>query len=204
MAFRVVRLRREARRNAKLEEIFQERDKAGNGTLDMEMVHDIFRIYEVDLDEAASSKYADAEGLVTKAEFVRLGQDYKLLDFTGGGIGKPPSTPRKKSKKTGEDDLEKVPPLLTPLLCCCPGHAAVSPTVDCRDNKVETAFRMFDVDQDGFLSWEEFQQMGKNTAMSQEQALRIFQGCDQTGRGKVSLEEFQEFANRKPPPQASA
>merc|ERR1719499_2718617 len=69
----------------------------GNGTLDMEMVHDIFRIYEVDLDEAASSKYADAEGLVTKAEFVRLGQDYKLLDFTGGGIGKPPSTPRKKS-----------------------------------------------------------------------------------------------------------
>ena len=23
-----------------------------------------------------------------------LGQDYKLLDFTGGGIGKPPSTPR--------------------------------------------------------------------------------------------------------------
>ena len=29
---------------------------------------------QVDLDEAASSKYADAEGLVTKAEFVRLGK----------------------------------------------------------------------------------------------------------------------------------
>ena len=25
--------------------------------------------------------------------------------------------------------------------------------------KVETAFRMFDTDQDGFLSWEEFQQV---------------------------------------------
>ena len=28
---------------------------------------------QVDLDESASSKYADAEGLITKAEFVRLG-----------------------------------------------------------------------------------------------------------------------------------
>ena len=27
------------------------------------------------------------------------GQDYKLLDFTGGGIGKPPSTPRWTRKK---------------------------------------------------------------------------------------------------------
>ena len=26
-------------------------------------------------------------------------------------------------------------------------------------SKVETAFRMFDTDQDGFLSWEEFQQV---------------------------------------------
>ena len=29
--------------------ILQERDKGGNGTLDMEMVHDIFRIYEVSI-----------------------------------------------------------------------------------------------------------------------------------------------------------
>ena len=28
-------------------------------------------------------------------------------------------------------------------------------------SKVETAFRMFDTDQDGFLSWEEFQQVRK-------------------------------------------
>ena len=72
--------------------------------------------------------------------------------------------------------------------------------------------------------------MGKNTTMSQEQAMRIFQSCDQvmkecstprsasatakapahspppdptftptqTGRGKVSLDEFCDFANRKP------
>ena len=40
---------------------------------------------QVDLDEAASSKYADAEGLVTKAEFVRLGKkdltnSFNLID----------------------------------------------------------------------------------------------------------------------------
>ena len=40
---------------------------------------------QVDLDEAASSKYADAEGLVTKAEFVRLGKNdltnyFNLID----------------------------------------------------------------------------------------------------------------------------
>ena len=29
------------------EKIAQERDKGGSGTLDMELVHDIFRIYEV-------------------------------------------------------------------------------------------------------------------------------------------------------------
>ena len=30
MAFRILRMRKEARRNAKLDEIFQERDKEGN------------------------------------------------------------------------------------------------------------------------------------------------------------------------------
>ena len=36
---------------------------------------------QVDLDEAASSKYADAEGLVTKAEFVRLGKNDLTISF---------------------------------------------------------------------------------------------------------------------------
>ena len=42
-------------------------------------------------------------GILTKTFYTEMkiyidktlsGQDYKLLDFTGGGIGKPPSTPR--------------------------------------------------------------------------------------------------------------
>ena len=47
MAFRVVRLRREARRAAKLEEIFSEKDRAGAGAIPAEAVMEIFRVYEV-------------------------------------------------------------------------------------------------------------------------------------------------------------
>ena len=64
MAFRVVRQRREARKNAKIEEIFQvdrtkksmiencvvfvqERDKNQTGKITREQLVDIYRIYEV-------------------------------------------------------------------------------------------------------------------------------------------------------------
>ena len=45
---------------------------------------------------------ADAGGMVTKMDFVRLGQDLKLMDF-GGAMGekKKPQTPRKERR--GED-----------------------------------------------------------------------------------------------------
>jgi Ca2+-binding EF-hand superfamily protein len=44
-------------------------------------------------------------------------------------------------------------------------------------DRVETAFRKFDVDGDGFIDWEEFKQVAKN--MNTEQARRIFDSCDQ-------------------------
>ena len=47
MAFRILRLRKEARRNAKLDEIFQERDKEGTGLISYEQLEDIYRIYQV-------------------------------------------------------------------------------------------------------------------------------------------------------------
>ena len=64
MAFRVIKQRREARRNAKLEEIFlvsflslmnivlsltQERDKLQNETISRDDMMDVFRIYGVTL-----------------------------------------------------------------------------------------------------------------------------------------------------------
>ena len=61
-------------------------------------------------------------------------------------------------------------------LCCCP-HPRLQGEEKARD-RVLVAFTTWDTDGDGFLSWEEFQRIGTNTAMSQEQALRIFQHCD--------------------------
>ena len=47
MAFRVIKQRREARRNAKLEEIFLERDKLQNETISSQDMQDVFRMYGV-------------------------------------------------------------------------------------------------------------------------------------------------------------
>ena len=47
MAFRILRLRKEARRNVKLDEIFQERDKERTGLISYEQLEDIYRIYQV-------------------------------------------------------------------------------------------------------------------------------------------------------------
>ena len=56
------------------------------------------------------------------------------------------------------------------------------------------AFTTWDTDGDGFLSWEEFQRIGANTAMSQEQALRIFQHCDKVEcRIEVSKKVCESF-----------
>ena len=76
MAFRVVRQRREARKNAKIEEIFQvekkrkiisaivilmlqERDKNQTGKITLEQLTDIYRIYEVH-DNQLSKEYNDS------------------------------------------------------------------------------------------------------------------------------------------------
>ena len=47
-------------------------------------------------------------------------------------------------------------------------------------NQVEAAFRKFDVDQDGFIDWDEYKHVTKN--LNTEQARRIFDACDQFGK----------------------
>ena len=47
MAFRVIKQRREARRNAKLEEIFLERDRLQDETMSSQDMQDVFRMYGV-------------------------------------------------------------------------------------------------------------------------------------------------------------
>ena len=57
MAFRVIKQRREARRNAKLEEIFLERDKLQNETIGIQDMKDVFRIYGVKGDVITAQIY---------------------------------------------------------------------------------------------------------------------------------------------------
>ena len=44
-------------------------------------------------------------------------------------------------------------------------------------DRIEAAFRKFDIDNDGFIDWEEFKKVSKN--LNTEQARRIFDSCDQ-------------------------
>ena len=49
------------------------------------------------MDNSTVTKLGDTQDLVTKADFIKLGQDLKLLDF-GGAIGekRKPQTPKKE------------------------------------------------------------------------------------------------------------
>ena len=61
---------------------------------------------------------------------------------------------------------------------------------DVKRDRVLTAFTAWDLDGDGYLSWEEFQRISNNTVMSQEQAMRIFQHCDKVEEDMLSLIEI--------------
>ena len=52
-------------------------------------------IIQVNLEQSAVHKLTDERGLVTKTDFIKLGQDMKLLDF-GGAMGdkRKPQSPR--------------------------------------------------------------------------------------------------------------
>ena len=69
-------------------------------------------------------------------------------------------------------------------------------------DRVENAFKKFDLDQDGFLSWNEFKQVSERgesvgddpvqIGLDQEAAARIFRYCDQVRRSsnkKVAILE---------------
>ena len=52
-------------------------------------------------------------------------------------------------------------------------------------DRVESAFRKFDVDGDGFIDWKEFKKVTQN--MDSEQARRIFHSCDQVAKARKFL-----------------
>lgn len=218
MAFRIVRQRKEARRNVKLDEIFQERDKAQTGNITYDQLAEIYRIYEVDLDEGRAARITDENGLIAKADFVTLAKDTHLLDFEGVfGEATNLLSPKKSRRRPASQrrngagggsggQAEQSPGKTCPgslvyyLTCCCSEDETNGENKEGQGeqpmDKIETAFRKFDLDGDGFLSWHEFQLFGKD--LQPQQALRIFNSCNKAGDGMISLAEFREMVNRKP------
>jgi len=212
MAFRIIRQRKEARRLTKLEEIFEERDKTGSGAISAEQLEDIYRIYQAELDPGRAGRITDQAGQITREDFIQFAKETHLLATpTAMGDAMLLLSPR-KNKKSSSATSKKVATKqqvrlseesttensCSPMLACfCSDRRVEADELGQPDqfNKVEAAFRKFDVDKDGFLSWEEFQQLAKD--LDQEQALRIFHTCNQSGTGLISLEEFKAMVNRK-------
>ena len=79
---------------------FQERDKNLTGKITLEQLEDIFRIYQVELDDKIISKVTDECGDVSKEDFVKIALENKLLDF--GNVmsgGDPLNKAQKKNNK---------------------------------------------------------------------------------------------------------
>ena len=76
----------------------------------MEQLEDIFRIYQVDLDEKTIAKVTDERGEVSKEDFVRIALENKLLDFgnvMGGDHIK--NTQKKISKNSNYTTGQEIP-----------------------------------------------------------------------------------------------
>ena len=120
------------------------------------------------------SKILDDNGDIAREDFIKFSQDSKLLDFgnlmgEGGVRGltvmaatagvssvQAGGTKKARTSQQGSSSRPSAPSHSHSLLCCCftprePGGRTA--------DKVEIAFNKFDLDNDGFLSWEEFQQV---------------------------------------------
>lgn len=187
MAFRVMRQKREQRRNAKLNEIFDERDPNETGFITHDHIVDIFKLYQVNLDEDVVKKMADEHGNMSRENFLQLGTKTKLVDLAGREQDTPEHTPTKHphhSQKRHPHSSQST----GGFLCCCK-KSSVIPDED----RVELAFRRIDLNNDGFITWDEFvQNVGD---VDPVQAKRIFQTCDNDGDQKITLVEFRTMAN---------
>lgn len=160
----------------------------------------VLSVYQVNLDEAALSKVVTDEGLISKADFIKLGQDLKLLEF-GGPMGEKRklATPRKERKLEHEENVKNIVMnslddllvfhvsclswiifigfvvvasiqgrsnhqrlstffIATPLLRL-QSPADEDASRELKRDRVLTAFTTWDLDGDGYLSWDEFQRI---------------------------------------------
>jgi len=194
MAFRAIRNSRNTRWTQKLGEIFQDHDKDKSGTISVKQMQDIYKFYQVELN-SDDVKAISINGQIKKIDFIEYALETKLLDLTDTSNArktvntksvqqKRPSVARRKKIDNSKDDGG--------LLCCVKKRKR--PKI-IEFDRVESAFRRLDINNDGVLDWNEFKKVTKD--LDEEQALRIFKSCDQNGDHKITLEEFRTMANLK-------
>lgn len=193
-----MRNKRTTRWNNRLREIFEEWDTNQTGSISVDQMTEIYRIYKVELNTQDLEARFGPGDQVKRNDFVEFSLDNKLLDITGVDCGKArKSTGSTKDRSRSKSAARKQGKPGAGLLCCG-GRRGGSPQdrISSQDiDRVEAAFRKFDTDGDGFIDWHEFKQVSKN--LDSAQAQRIFDTCDQSGDRKISLDEFRKMANTK-------
>ena len=111
-------------------------------------------------------------GAISREDFIQFAKETHLLDFECSAMGEAILllSPR-KSRKSLQTTRRKTKPAVAEtsagrdqscsmLACFCSDKRVEDLLEENKMDKVEFAFRKFDSDEDGFLSWEEFQQVG--------------------------------------------
>eukprot|EP00092_Neocalanus_flemingeri_P020601 GFUD01022320.1.p1 GENE.GFUD01022320.1~~GFUD01022320.1.p1 ORF type:complete len:280 (+),score=121.79 GFUD01022320.1:124-963(+) len=200
MAFRMLRNKRNARWNQKLQELFQEKDKNQSGSISLEQMSDIFRIYKVELNIAHVESLLDPNGQIKKNDLIDYCIEAKLMDLTD--ITKDRKKAKEDKVKEKEDKLRETKENKneakkgTLFGFLKKNSFCQEKKKEAKMDRVEAAFNKLDKDGDGYIDWEEFKQVAQNT-VDVEKAGRIFSACDQSGDKKISLEEFRTMANIK-------
>ena len=123
-----------------------------------------------------SNDRALGPGAISREDFIHFAKETHLLDFECSAMGEAilllsPRKSRKalqSSKKTAVKTKPSAPETsasggrdqtCSMLACFCSDGKVEELMEEKKMDKVEFAFRKFDSDEDGFLSWEEFQQV---------------------------------------------
>jgi len=194
----MLRNKRNARWNKKLQELFQENDKNHTGSISLEQMLEIFRIYKVDLNVAHVKPLLDPTGQIKKNDFIDYCIEAKLMDLTDST--KERKTSKDEKAKEMEDKLKKEKKKEgkkgSMFGFLKKNSLSEEKKMEAELDRVEVAFSKLDKDGDGYIDWEEFKQVAVK-GIDLEQAERIFSACDQSGDNKISLDEFRTMANIK-------
>ena len=143
-------------------------------------------VIKVELKEDALKQRMDNNGRINRANFVVLSMEAKLVDFTestndrktiqrGGGKLQPERSKDKEEREVlHSKEIIKMENIQNSMIQINDKEYV---------ERVEAAFMKLDLDKDGFIDWNEFQQVAKHVDLNQ--ARRIFETCDEVSLKQV-------------------